>query len=92
MQNQPQITKDNKRMVEIGKARVNKIANKYHDLGYLVIENDANHSGADLIIVSLPDGKIKKIIEVTNYKRPDEYIDDNRLRKIHWQFDLLWRH
>jgi hypothetical protein len=73
--------KDNKWSVEVGRARVLKIANRYRDLGYLVITNDANHSGADLIIISLPEGRIKKVIEVTNYKRPNEYMDDNRVER-----------
>jgi hypothetical protein len=73
--------KDNPWSVEVGRARVLKIADRYRDLGYLVITNDANHSGADLIIISLPDGRIKKAIEVTNYKRKNEYMDDSRIQR-----------
>jgi hypothetical protein len=44
------------------------------DLGYLVITNIGNHEGPDIIIVSLPDGRIKKVIEVTNYNNPKQII------------------
>ena len=30
---------------------------------------------------SLPDGRIKKVIEVTNYKRPEEYMVEDRLER-----------
>lgn len=73
--------KDNPWSVEVGRTRVLKIANRYRDLGYMVVTNDANHSGADLIIISIPDGRIKKVIEVTNYKRKNEYMDDPRVQR-----------
>lgn len=65
--------------IDIGKVRVLKIANEYKKQGYLVIANPDNHAGADLIIISLPDGHIRKVIEVTNWKRPNEFFKKDRL-------------
>lgn len=67
--------------VSIGKFRVHKLANQYRDLGYFVIENGENHAGVDLIIISSPDGKIKKVIEVTNYREPNFFISSERFER-----------
>jgi hypothetical protein len=69
---------DNLWSVKVGEARVNKLANQYRELGYFVIENSANHEGVDLIIISTPEGRIKKVIEVTNYKKPQYFVDAKR--------------
>jgi hypothetical protein len=67
--------------VEIGKARVLKLANQYRDLGYFVIENGDNHAGVDLIIISTPEGRIKKVIEVTNYREPKFFMSSERFER-----------
>ena len=65
---------DTIRNLRIGSARVTKIARMYEELGYKVILNTGNHEGPDIIIVSSADGRIRKIIEVTNYNNPKQII------------------
>jgi hypothetical protein len=43
--------------------------------------NPSTSPDVDLIIVTVPDGRIRKVIEVTNYARPDEKIDDVRFER-----------
>ena len=71
--------RDNRRALKVGNARVLKLATEYERLGYMVLPNLGKHEGADLLVISLPDGRIRKAIEVTNFERPDEYIANPRL-------------
>lgn len=75
----PEEIVDNRKSIAIGRVRVLNLARRYQDLGYLVIGNWDTHEGVDLIIISLPNGKIWKVIESTNFKEPYEKIADNRL-------------
>ena len=70
--------KENQRSIRIGAERVLKLAVEYEKLGYLVVSNPATHSGVDLMIISAPDGKIRKVIEVTNYKNGQWQMDSQR--------------
>ncbi|MEM3666685.1 MAG: hypothetical protein QW222_06365, partial [Candidatus Bathyarchaeia archaeon] len=56
----------NRKALEIGNIRVRKLALKYEELGYKVLMNASTSPNVDLIIVSCPDGRIRKVIEVTN--------------------------
>jgi hypothetical protein len=76
-----EVIHDNLWSVKIGEARVSKLANQYRTLGYFVIENSKNHEGVDLIIISTPNGKITKVIEVTNYKKPEYFLDNTRFNR-----------
>jgi hypothetical protein len=67
--------------LKLGDARVQKIAAYYKDQGYLTITNPANHIGPDIIVISLPDGIIRKVIEVTNYVKPQIYVNNERLKR-----------
>jgi len=70
--------KDNWQSLKTGNIRLFRLKRIYEELGYLVISRASNHEGVDLVVIALPDGRIKKAIEVTNYARKDEYIDNNR--------------
>ncbi len=78
MVNKEESIHDKSWAVEIGKARVQKLGNQYRELGYFVIENGDNHAGVDLIIISTPEGRIKKVIEVTNYRKPTFFMSSER--------------
>jgi hypothetical protein len=75
----PEYFLDKQHALKIGDARVQKIAASYRKLGYFVITNPSNHEGADIIIIALPDGRVRKVIECTNYKKPEYYIGPDRL-------------
>jgi hypothetical protein len=78
--------------VKVGKVRVMKIKEQYEKLGYIVIANAENHEGADLIIVSVPSGRIRKAIEVTNYRDPNFHMSNERVGryiKTLKQFDKI---
>ena len=72
---------DNQRALEIGDFRVQKIATDYMSQGYLTIINPSNHVGPDIIIVSLPDGIVTKVIEVTNYGKAEYYVGNERFKR-----------
>jgi len=67
--------------LKIGNARVQKIADYYTEKGYLTIINPSNHVGPDIIIVSLPDGIVTKVIEVTNYGKAEYYVSNEKLKR-----------
>jgi hypothetical protein len=71
----------NRRSLAIGNIRLRKLALKYQELGYKVLMNPSTSPDVDLIIITVPDGRIRKVIEVTNYARPDEKIDDVRFER-----------
>lgn len=71
--------RDNIRSIHIGEIRVIRLSLEYQESGFLVVGNTANHEGVDLLVISLPDGRIRKAIECTNYGRPDEHIPNPRL-------------
>jgi len=70
--------KDNRTSLAIGAVRVLRLAEEYEKLGYLVLTNPETHSGVDLVIISLPDGRIHKVIEVTNWKDGHWKMDSDR--------------
>jgi hypothetical protein len=72
---------DNQRALRVGDARVQKIASLYRQLGYLVWINPSNHQGVDLIIISTRDGRIKKVIEITNYSKKEYYVGNERFKR-----------
>ncbi len=63
-----------KQLYAIGNRRVHRLAEEYRKLGLLVVTNPTNHEGPDLILISSPDGRIVKVMESTNYARPEEYV------------------
>lgn len=71
----------NIKRLELGNVRVRKLAMKYMDLGYKVIMASRNEPGVDLIVISTPEGKIRKVIECTNYNRPDEKISQDTFER-----------
>lgn len=71
--------KDQPWAVSIGAIRTRKIARQYQELGYLVISNPENHEGADVIIISLPDGRIRKVIECSNFREKKFHMDNDRV-------------
>ena len=71
----------NRRTIAQGKVKVNKIAEQYRKSGYMVLVNPTTGAGVDLIIVSLPNGKIVKAIEVTNYSKARYHINPKKFRR-----------
>lgn len=71
----------NIKRLELGNVRVRKLAMKYMDLGYKVIMASRNEPGVDLMVISTPEGKIRKVIECTNYNRPDEKISQDTFER-----------
>jgi hypothetical protein len=73
--------KDNRTSLAIGAVRVLRLAEEYEKLGYLVLTNPETHSGVDLVIISLPDGRIQKVIECTNWKDGHWKMDSDRFER-----------
>ncbi len=71
--------RDQIKSIRIGEIRVIHQALEYEKQGYLTVGNTKNHEGVDLLIVSIPDGRISKAIECTNFARPDEHIPNPRM-------------
>ena len=66
--------RDRRSSLLIGDDRVLRLARDYENKGFLVFANSKNHEGPDLIVISVPEGRVVKVIESTNYERPEEYI------------------
>jgi len=67
--------------LKVGDARVQKIADCYTEKDYLTIINPRNHVGPDVIVISIPDGVIRKVMEVTNYGKAEYYVSNERLKR-----------
>jgi hypothetical protein len=67
--------------IHIGEIRVIRLCLEYEESGFLVVGNTKNHEGVDILVISLPDGRIRKAIECTNFARPDEHIPNPRLQR-----------
>ena len=59
--------KDKQHNIKVGAIRVIRLTLQYEALGYLVCPIIKSHEGVDMIVISLPDGRIRKVIEVTNW-------------------------
>jgi hypothetical protein len=74
--------KDTQANIMTGAIRVIRLRMKYEDLGYKVISNIRSHEGPDLIAIHLPDGRIWKVIEATNWNKKGHLSDARLLRLI----------
>jgi hypothetical protein len=65
---------------EIGYRRIRKIQREYEQQGFYVLVNKNYNAGIDMIVLDQT-GKICKVLEVTNYRYPQEYILDNKFNR-----------
>jgi hypothetical protein len=73
--------KDRKSNLQVGDDRVLRLGVDYENEGYLVVGNTKNHEGPDLLLFSIPDGKLRKVIECTNFAKPEYHIGDAKLSR-----------
>ncbi|MGB9856400.1 MAG: hypothetical protein ACPLKS_07695 [Caldisericum exile] len=64
----------NRKKLKIGDIRTLRIAEEYEKMGYKVLVRLGNNPGVDITVISIPDGKIRKVIECTNYGNRSNYI------------------
>ena len=68
-------------VVKIGEKRVQRLKIEYELQGYFVITNLNFNCGVDIIIMDKTTGKVFKVIESTNYGKPQYYISPKKFKR-----------
>jgi len=68
-------------MEEIGHRRLETLEREYQRLGYFVLTHPLNNTGIDMVIICTSNGKIVEVLEVTNYARKEEYINNKKFTR-----------
>lgn len=66
---------------EIGYRRIDKLEKKYRDMGYFVLTHPLNNTGIDMVIIVFRTATIVEVLEVTNYARKEEYINNMKFTR-----------
>jgi hypothetical protein len=62
----------------IGYRRIEMLEREYREKGYFVLTHPLNNTGIDMVIIMTSTAKVVEVLEVTNYARKEEYINNRK--------------